>query len=480
MLSFRFLRTPLAAGVALVTAIYGSALSPNAFATERPSGKAQAYTAITQRPLTLEVAVTAAKNSDIWLLGNRYSQDAIESSSIAAGTLPDPKMTIAFANLPVDNLDFGQEGMTQFKVGFSQMFPRGDSLKLKEKQLALEGQKFPYQRKDRIAKAAVMVSNLWLETYRAKESIALIERDRALFEQLADVAQASYSSGFGKTRQHDIVRAQLEMTRLEDRLTTLRLKQEAFRQKLNEWLDGGDFFTNAPSTHGDKQQSLRNLTLARTLPSLSLIGVPATYKNSKENSTQLNEALSIHPALKALDKKIGVGQAGIEIEEQKYKPAWGINASYAYRDDDSMGNDRADLFSIGVSFDLPIFTSKRQDQQVKAAISKTEAIKTERALLLRKMRASHEALRVQLNRLNERQELYHSILLPQVREQAEASLTAYTNDDGDFAEVVRARIAQLNAGIEELGINVERQKIIANMNYYFAGSLTQQPHEQEF
>jgi hypothetical protein len=54
-------------------------------------------------------------------------------------------------------------------------------------------------------------------------------------------------------------------------------------------------------------------------------------------------------------------------------------------------------------------------------------------------------------------------------EQAEASLTAYNNDDGDFAEAVRARIAELNAKIDALGIAVERLQVITHMNYLLAG-----------
>jgi hypothetical protein len=50
-------------------------------------------------------------------------------------------------------------------------------------------------------------------------------------------------------------------------------------------------------------------------------------------------------------------------------------------------------------------------------------------------------------------------------EQAKAALAAYNNDDGDFAEAVRARIAELNARIESLDIAVARQKTIAQINY---------------
>ena len=79
-------------------------------------------------PLTLERAVKAAQLNDPWLVGNRHSQDAIESMSVAAGTLPDPQVSLGLANVPTDTFDFDQEPMTQFKVGVTQMFPRGDSL----------------------------------------------------------------------------------------------------------------------------------------------------------------------------------------------------------------------------------------------------------------------------------------------------------------------------------------------------------------
>ncbi len=421
--------------------------------------------------LTFAIAVSVAQQNDLWLVGNRHSQDAMEAASVFAGTLPDPRVSIAFANMPTDTFDFGQEPMTQFKVGMSQMFPRGESLAIKKRQLTIQGRQFPYQREDREAKVAVMVSQLWLDAYKAQESIALIEKDRALFEQLADVAAASYSSAIGKTRQHDIIRAQLEMTRLEDRLTMLRQKQEMFRQGLNEWLNENVKGKNSISS---------DIQLSSVLPSIALL-VPELYRSEREDITpMLFDVLSQHPAIKALEEKVNANRAGIELARQKYKPAWGVNASYAYRDDDAMGNDRADFFSLGVSFDLPIFTDQRQDQQLKAAISKSEAVKTEKGLLIRKLKASFETARVQLMRLNERRDLYQMQLLPQVQEQAEASLTAYTNDDGDFSEVVRARIAELNASIGALNIDVDRQKVISRLNYFVVAKDSSNPYSNEY
>ena len=91
-------------------------------------------------------------------------------------------------------------------------------------------------REDRRAQVEVTVSQLWLELYRNQESIRLIERDRALFEHLVDIAQSSYANALGNTRQQDLVSAQLGLTRLEDRLTVLQEQQAVAYAQLSEWL----------------------------------------------------------------------------------------------------------------------------------------------------------------------------------------------------------------------------------------------------
>ena len=418
--------------------------------------------------LTLEMAAKAAQLNDPWLAGNRHSQDAIESMSVAAGTLPDPQVSLGVANVPTDSFDFGQEPMTQFKVGVTQMFPRGDSLQIKRKQLETVGSQFPFQRLDRKAKIVVTVSQLWLDAYNAQESITLIEKDRPLFEQLADVVESGYSAAYGKSRQQDIIRAQLELTRIDDRLTMLKQKKEMFLENLSEWLS--EYFRGeygdarvAPET----QSSWSRLKLDTSPPDIKMLQESLYLAKGEIDHQKLYEYFSKHPSLLALDREIEASKIGVDLARESDKTAWGINANYGYRDENKSGQSQADFVSLGVSFDLPYFTKNRQDKQIQSSVSQAEAVKTKKWALVRKMIAGFEKNRTQLNRLNERQHLYQSQLLPQMSEQAEASLTAYTNDDSDFAEVVRARIAELNAQIAALDIDVEKQKTIIQLNYYF-------------
>ena len=417
--------------------------------------------------LSLEQAVMLAVTNDPWLHGNQLKQQAVEHRSVAAGSLPDPKVAISMMNLPTDTLNTDQEAMTQLSLGVSQTFARGDSLAIKASQLQIQATQFPLLRADRKAKVAANVSQLWLDAYLAQQTIALIEADWALFEQMAEVAKASYANAIGKTRQQDVIRAQLEIIQLEDRLASQKQALETSLARLNEWLHVYDI-NGAPQTFNFESQAER-LTLAKELPALRL-RKPKLLKANQHSRNTLAQALTTHPAIGIIDIKYQVAQKDIALAEQAYKPQWGVNASYGYRDNMPSGEQRADLLSIGVSFDLPLFTENRQDKQVAASIAESSAIKTEKLLLMKQMISAIEKELNQLNRLRERQSLYQQQLLTQIHEQAEASLTAYTNDSGDFSEVVRARIAELNARIAALKIDIDVLKTVARINYFFADS----------
>ncbi|TPH18513.1 TolC family protein [Litorilituus lipolyticus] len=437
-------------------------------------GQEQVFAKATAEPLTLKKSIQLAWQNDPWLNGNKHSQKALELKSDAEGTLDDPKISMAIANLPTNGFDFQQEAMTQFKLGISQTFERGNSLSIKQKQLRFEAEQYPLMRADRKAKVAVKVGQLWLDLFRVNQSIALIEQNRSLFEQLGQVAEASYGSGVGRTRQQDIVRAQLELTRLEDKLYQLSEQQGSIQGRLAPWLFDVQLEQKSMADSALKP----SVMISNLLPNIDLLASEPMQASRQENHHVLVGYFAHHPAVKAMDKKVDMSEASTELAKQKYQPQWGVNASYGYRDDDPFGQSRADLFSVGVTFDLPLFTENKQDKSVMSSYSQTQAVKTEKQLLLREMLTGFFSAKERLLRLNKRLDLYKDKLLPQIHDQVQASLTAYTNEAGDFAEVVRARIAVLTAQLEQLSIDVTKQKLILEINYFFVGTLTNENSQQ--
>lgn len=411
--------------------------------------------------LTLPQAISLAISNDPWLVRSEISEQAMLDRSDAVDTLPNPVVSIGLANLPTDGFVFDQEPMTQLKAGVAQQFTRGNSRGIQRKQLQELAYQYPLLRQDRMAKTEVMVSLLWLEVYRAQQIVALIENDKALFQQLAEIVQASYSSAVGNVRQQDIVRAQLELTRLEDRLNTLMSQKEQAGSQLLEWFNNGN---PQPLVSVDFAQYKR-VSVER--PSIESLAQSKVELLAGFEQQALAQRLNAHPSILAIEQRIDAGETGVELAKQAYKPQWGVNASYAYRADDQLGRSRADFFSVGLSFDLPLFTQSSQDKKVSAAVRDAEAIKTDKLLALRGLVSQLQSTWSRYQRLLKRQTLFGDNILVQTREQAEASLTAYTNDDGDFSEVVRSRIDDLNARIDMLNIEVDLLKAQVELNYYF-------------
>ncbi|WP_371189571.1 TolC family protein [Thalassotalea maritima] len=422
--------------------------------------------AITQS-LTLERAVAIAQQNDPWLRSSKLQQQSLEQQSIAAGTLPDPTVSLSLMNMPTNSWDFSQEGMTQLKVGVTQKFVRGDSLAIKQQQLAIESSKYPLLRENRQAKVQRTVSELWLDAYLAQQTLALIEADRTLFLQMAEIATANYANVIGNTKQQDVIRAQLELIQLDDRITVEQQKLETALARLHEWLYVYEA-SNASSAY-DVNKQLTSLTVDTNLPPL-VLNKPSLLKYDGYSRHALATELAGHPAVMAIDVQQQVKQQAVKLAKQQYKPQWAVNASYGYRADTPTGDDRADLFSLGVSFDVPLFTANKQDKTVAASVAESEAVKTEKLLLIKQMVSAVDAELKQLNRLAERQALYQQQLLKQTHDHAEAALTAYTNDNGNFADVVRARISELNARISALQIDVNALKTVARINYFLPQS----------
>lgn len=231
-------------------------------------------------PLALNQVIDYALTHEPWLQANKYQQQAIEAQSIAAGTLPDPVLTVGLMNLPTDGFAFDQEGMTQFKVGLSQQFSRGDSLALQQQALKQSAEQYPWLRADRQAQV------------------------KALFNQLIDITEASYANTLGATRQQDIIRAQLELTRLEDKLVMLEQQFDSAKKRLAQWLPI-EMLNGAVSDENTK------VTAVMAYQELAPSGV--------------TEVLMNHPAIIAIDHAMRAKNTQVQVAKEAYKPQFGMN-----------------------------------------------------------------------------------------------------------------------------------------------------------
>lgn len=396
-----------------------------------------------QAELSLDDAIATALKVDHWNLSNQQQEQALRSEAVAAAQLPDPKVRLALANLPLDTLDFNQENMTQLQLGISQQFPRGNSLALKQQQVELMAGKNPLQRQERAAQVKYNVSRSWLALHQAEQQLNLLNRNRYIFDELVAISRANFRSG--KARRFEVLEAELQLTRFKDRIVQLEKMLGQQQGQLQKWL-----YDRPVTTTG---KTLTGPVLLQTL----------------EDQAAITGALTQHPQMSLLAQDIALGDKGVALAEEAYKPGFKLDASYGYRDDSNSGMERADFMTVAVTMDLPLFPEKRQDQRRNAAIQKREASREMRLLKARELASGLEVAKAELTGLQQRLAIYDQTYLKQQSAKRKAALTAYAAADARFNEVAMAAVTELETRLQRIVLEHQAAQATAQINYYLAG-----------
>ena len=391
--------------------------------------------------LTLEQAEKTALMDEPGIVSQQWQMQSLSQQSIADGQLMDPKLQLGINNLAADTFDFDQENMTQFKVGILQQFPSGDSLGIKKQKTQKQSELILSKISDRKLSIIKEVRLTYFEIYYWEQAEKTISQNKKFFTQLVNIVQSMFS--VGRNNQQDLIRAQLELSRLDERISKITQKINTQRSKLSRWIGA--------------QKSTQALT-----NELPVLPIPVL---SDEFET-LSQLFYSHPKIQEIDKKLEISRKDIELVKESYKPGWGLSVSYGYRDNNPNGMKRADFLSAGVTIDLPLFTANRQDKKLLAKEHTYQSLKDQRVEMLRQLVSALQQEVANEEQLQNRHQLYNKLLLPQAKQQAQASLLAYQSDRGDFADVMRAYIDELNANLDERRIAVDHLQSKAKILYF--------------
>ncbi len=391
--------------------------------------------------LTLQQIEKIALENEPGIESRQHNIQALYEQAIAEGQLMDPKVQVGINNLPIDNFKFNQEAMTQFKIGVSQQFPAGDTLKVKQQKVQKQADLVKTQVAERKLNIIKMVRLDYLELYYWQQAKKTVIENKKLFAQLVNIVQSLFS--VGKTEQQDLIRAQFELSKLDDRLAKIEQKIRTVRYKLARWI-------------GDENSRKLDLTHLPKIP------VPRLEFDSKT----LQQQLARHPKVQQIDKKLEINRKQIAVINQTYKPGWGLNVSYGYRDNQPNGTRRSDFLSVNATFDLPVFTNNRQDKKISAEEKRYLSLKNSRHDLLNEMVADVQQEMTNADQLKQRHAIYRKLLLPQIQQEVEASLLSYQSREGDFSDLMQAYINSLNVKLAEVRISVDHLKTFTNILYY--------------
>lgn len=389
-------------------------------------------------PLTLAEAEDIAMGNEPGQASLSARASAFEEQAVAAAQLPDPTLRVGLANFPINSGSFSTEGMTQAQLGIRQVFPRGRSRALSSVRLRSLAAELGKSAEARSRDVLTATRTAWLDAYLWQRAQQIVTESRPFFADLVSVTRSMYA--VGRKTQHDVLRAELELSRLDDRLIeTGRARAEA-QAELSRWLGTDAYRPIAMKLPGWQQ-----------LPPLD----------------DLRQDLTDHPSLAAADASISARQSGIDLAKENYKAGWALDLVYGYREGSLPdGEPRSDFVSLAASVDLPLFSKNRQDRQLASALQERRAAVETKNELHAQLQSQLDLQYARWSDLTRRLALYDSQILGQSEAQAQSALQAYQSDTGDFSDVMRGYIDDLNTRLEYTRLQIERAQsyaVLANL-----------------
>ncbi|TDY04235.1 TolC family protein [Thiohalophilus thiocyanatoxydans] len=383
--------------------------------------------------LTLEESIRLALDNDPGFRITEARSAALKEQAVADKALPDPKLKLGLMNFPTDTFERDQEAMTQVQVGIQQMFPAGDSLKYKSERSLSRSRAQDHQSKNQRRKLVRDVRQAWLEWYYWHRAQKVVEENRDLYRNLVRVTESQYAAG--RQQQQDVIRAELELGLLDDRLEDIRNKMEEAWAKLARYL-------------GDTPDAM--------IPPEQFPKLP------RPQPLQLDD----HPMIQAARSEVEAEQNSVSLARQSYKPSWMLDVTYGGREGVNLdGSQRSDFLSAMVLMDIPLFTGNYQDRKVAAGKQKLQSalysLKDRKRGLNRQWEESHS----RWNSLADRLDRYQERLLPMARENAKSALQGYQSRDAEFSALMRARIMQLDTELKALRLRTDRARVQAQLLY---------------
>jgi outer membrane protein TolC len=365
-------------------------------------------------------------------------KSAFEESAIAAGRLKDPKLQVGLVNVPTDSFKLTQENMTQLKIGVMQEFPRGKTLSLKSEKQKILATRENHQYSAAQIEIIRAVRINWMELYYVLNARKILQETKEIFSHLVKVATSQLS--VGKGFQHQVLRAQLELTRINDRL--IKIAEDIARVRAS--------FVRLIG------ENIANGLIPTELP-----------RWSEPEIKLLQEQVKHHPQINKIKALVLAAHKDWEIAQELYKPAWSLGVVYSSRNGRATRSTkkRSDFIGLQLTTELPFFTKNSQERIVSSSFQKYQAVKNQEhidTLNIVKELTERYALWV---RLKDQEKLYKTKLIPEVKQYAQATLSAYENTKIEYETVAKAYDRKLLTSLEELRIETQKYQAHAHLLY---------------
>lgn len=352
------------------------------------------------------------------------------------GVLPDPRLSFGFFLDEVET----RVGPQQARFGVTQAFPWFGTLEAREsaagRAAAAAWQRFQAEQL-RVAEAVIDALH---ELSYLDSATGITEENLELLQSFEETVRARYRVGAGG--HPELIRVQVELGQLEDRLAQLRAMRPAYVADLNAALGRESGAPVGP--------------LERLSGRVVTVDAEALVEIARRSS----------PALLALDEEVEEQRFMTDVARKEGFPGLTVGLDYIVTDEAMNGSipesgDDPILLHFGVN--VPIWREKYQ-AGVREAMARRLSVAYERE-------DAGNAIAAQLHRVwfehtdaHRRAQLYERTLIPKGEESLRASLAAFRAGEASFLDVLDAERTLLEFAIAAERARADRGQALATLN----------------
>ena len=380
------------------------------------------------RSETLDSLIDEASKNNPQIQAAYNNWKAAEFKIKRVSSLPDPMASYSYFGENVET----RVGPQEQKYGASQKIPFPGKLNLKakaqDKRAAIIKEKYEATKRE-------VIKNLkfvYYDIFWVDKAIQITEEEKGILEHLEKVAQRKYESNL--TPQQDVIKAQVELSKLIDKLFILRQNRKSLAAKMNSLL-------NRPKSTGFGQ-------------TVNIEAIEFEY--------EMSQLFKI-----AKDQAQDLTAASLDVERAKYEKSlakldyfpdftFGLDYIQVGSGSTAMSNDGQNAWMGMVAINIPIWFDKlgAQLKEKKAAL---EASKKNYENVENSIDYEVQDLYFKIDTYAEIVSLYRTALIPQTEQAFEAAKTGYETGKVDFLNwldseriLLQTRLAHYKAIVDYL------------------------------
>lgn len=351
--------------------------------------------------VSLQSLVTAIKQNNPEIIAAQKNRDAAKSRILQEKTLDNPQLFFDWQKMPKNNFNLNKAEEEMY--GISQMVPFPGKLSIKGKIAKFDAEKSEWEYRETELKILSELKISYAMYFYIIKSIETYKQTTEIMNNFSKVAETKYI--VGKASQGDVLRAQVETSKMLNMIITMEQEQETVRAEINSLIG-----KNADDDLGEPEE----LT-------------PKYIKNNWDEIKKL--AIENNPEIRQQNASVSKSKWAKKMSLTEFLPDFDLTYRKRKMENAMDTQDFMLGFTVPLWFWKPMLNVKEMSDELKMAESERKNME-----LMSVYRAKE--IFVKLKTAERLIELYRTSVLPPAEQSLKVTESAYRADKEDFLDLL--------------------------------------------